>query len=59
MSVAIEICREAVRQEASSVLVGGIIVFAVYIGLDLLVGFLVFSSSSAAEKRGQQKVYGV
>ena len=40
-------------------MVGGIIVFAVYIGLDLLVGFLVFSSSSAAEKRGQQKVYGV
>ena len=58
MSVAIEICREAVRQEASSVLVGGIIVFAVYIGLDLLVGFLAFSSS-ATDKRGQQKVYGV
>ena len=58
MSVAIEICREAVRQEASSTLVAGLLVFALYVGLDVVVGFLAYASSGA-EVKSKQKVYGV
>ena len=57
-AVAIEICRGAAEAEASSMLVGGLIVFALYIGADTVLGFLTYSNSQT-EKGQQQKIYGV
>jgi hypothetical protein len=58
MSVAIEICREAAEAEASGMLVGGLIVFALYIGADTVLGFLTYSNSQT-EKGQQRRVFGV